>query len=161
VRTPAALTSVAGTAVLGTRLTVLGWDWAGVALLVIAFLLWAALLAPVLAHWRTPHRRRSLVLTVSTESLAVLAATLAIADQAHWLLVAAIGRSGSDSRSMCSSSPALTYPARHRSWRPLDHRRRARDLDLAAGKITTGAKALAVLGVLAGRSRACRSAYGR
>ena len=30
---PAALTSVAGTAVLGTRLTLLGWDWAGAALL--------------------------------------------------------------------------------------------------------------------------------
>ncbi|MDQ2896573.1 MAG: hypothetical protein M3Y09_13175, partial [Actinomycetota bacterium] len=36
VRTPAALTSVAGTAVLGTRLAILGWQWAGVALLVIA-----------------------------------------------------------------------------------------------------------------------------
>jgi tellurite resistance protein TehA-like permease len=94
VRTPAALTSVAGTAVLGTRLTVLGWDWAGVALLVTALLLWAALLAPVLAHWRTPTVGASLVLTVSTESLAVLAATLAIRDQAHWLLVAAIAPFG-------------------------------------------------------------------
>ena len=29
IRHPAALTSIAGTAVLGTRLTLLGWDWAG------------------------------------------------------------------------------------------------------------------------------------
>jgi hypothetical protein len=83
VRTPAALTSVVGPAVLGTRLTVLGWDWAGVALLVIALVLWAALLAPVLAHWRTPTVGASLLLAVSTESLAVLAATLAIPEHAH------------------------------------------------------------------------------
>jgi tellurite resistance protein TehA-like permease len=87
-RTPAALTSVAGTAVLGTRLTVLGWDWAGVALLAIALVLWAALLAPVLRNWVTPTVGSSLVLTVSTESLAVLAATLAAREDAPWLLYA-------------------------------------------------------------------------
>ena len=54
VRTLAALTSVAGTAVLGTRLTVLGWDWAGVALLAIALVLWAAPLAPAPRNWVTP-----------------------------------------------------------------------------------------------------------
>ena len=53
-RSPAALTGVAGTAVLGTRLALLGWDWAGVALLAIALVLWAALLTPVLTHWTTP-----------------------------------------------------------------------------------------------------------
>ena len=94
VRTPAALTSVAGTTVLGTRLTILGWDWAGVALLVVALVLWAALLVPVLAHWRTPTVGASLVLTVSTESLAVLAATLAIPEHADWLLVAALAPFG-------------------------------------------------------------------
>ena len=88
VRTPAALTSVAGTAVLGTRLTVLAWDWAGVALLAIALVLWAALLAPVLRNWVTPTVGSSLVLTVSTESLAVLAATLAVREDASWLLYA-------------------------------------------------------------------------
>jgi hypothetical protein len=88
VRTPAALTSVAGSAVLGTRLTMLGWDWAGVALLAIALVLWAALLAPVLRNWVTPTVGSSLVLTVSTESLAVLAATLAAREAAHWLLYA-------------------------------------------------------------------------
>jgi tellurite resistance protein TehA-like permease len=88
-RSPAALTGVAGTAVLGTRLTLLGWDWAGVALLVIALVLWAVLLAPVLTHWATPTVGVSLVLTVSTESLAVLAATLAARDHVRWLLYAA------------------------------------------------------------------------
>ena len=86
VRTPAALTSVAGTAVLGTRLTLFGWDWAGLALLAIALVLWAALLAPVLGSWVTPTVGSSLVLTVSTESLAVLAATLAVRENARWLL---------------------------------------------------------------------------
>jgi tellurite resistance protein TehA-like permease len=90
VRTPAALTSVAGTAVLGTRLTLLGWDWAGAALLVIALALWAALLVPILTHWVTPTVGSSLVLTVSTESLAVLAATIAVRQHAHWLLFAAL-----------------------------------------------------------------------
>jgi hypothetical protein len=65
---PAALTSVAGSAVLGTRLTVLGWDWAGVALLVIAFVLWTALLVPVLAHWRKPTVGASPVLIAAIAS---------------------------------------------------------------------------------------------
>lgn len=90
VQTPAALTSVAGSAVLGTRLTLLGWDWAGIALLVGALVLWAALLTPVLGNWRTPTVGSSLLLTVSTESLAVLTATLAVREHAHWLLYVAI-----------------------------------------------------------------------
>src|SRR5262245_4636221 len=85
-RSPAALTGVAGTAVLGTRLTMLGWSWAGVALLVIALGFWLVLLGPVLANWVTPTIGVSLVLTVSTESLAVLAALLAEHERAPWLL---------------------------------------------------------------------------
>jgi len=89
-RSPAALTGVAGTAVLGTRLTILGWSWAGIALLVIAACFWLALLAPVLRHWVTPTVGVSLVLTVSTESLAVLSAALAASERADWLLYAAL-----------------------------------------------------------------------
>ncbi|MEO8690128.1 MAG: tellurite resistance/C4-dicarboxylate transporter family protein [Solirubrobacteraceae bacterium] len=89
-RSPAALTGVAGTAVLGTRLTLLGWSWAGIALLAIAFGFWLVLLAPVLSHWVTPTVGVSLVLTVSTESLAVLAAALAARENASWLLGAAL-----------------------------------------------------------------------
>ena len=89
-RTPAALTSVAGTAVLGTRLAMLGWAWAGIAALAIAAVVWALLLTPVLAHWRTPTDGSSLVLIVATESLAVLAALLAASERADWLLVTAL-----------------------------------------------------------------------
>ena len=64
VRTPAALTGSVATAVLGIRLTLLGWTWAGIATLIIAFLLWAALLGPVLAGWRSPTVGVSLLLAV-------------------------------------------------------------------------------------------------
>jgi tellurite resistance protein TehA-like permease len=89
-RSPAALTGVAGTEVLGTRLTLLGWTWAAVALLVIGFALWVVLLWPVLANWVVPTIGVSLVLTVSTESLAVLSAALAAPEHAPWLAVAAL-----------------------------------------------------------------------
>jgi tellurite resistance protein TehA-like permease len=89
-RSPAALTGVAGTAVLGTRLTLLGWSWAGVALLLIAVVFWLVLLEPVLSHWSTPTVGVSLVLTVSTESLAVLSAALAGSEDLGWLLGMAI-----------------------------------------------------------------------
>ena len=89
-RSPAALTGVAGTAVLGTALITVGWEWAGIALLVVALAVWLALLTPVLGHWETPTAGVSFMLTVSTESLAVLAATLAQRDRAPWLLDAAL-----------------------------------------------------------------------
>lgn len=89
-RTPAALTAVAGTAVLGTRLTILGWDWAGAALLVISLMVWAALLVPVLGNRKTPTLGVSLLLAVSTESLAALAAALAAHEHSRWLLIAAL-----------------------------------------------------------------------
>jgi tellurite resistance protein TehA-like permease len=89
-RTPSALTGVAATAVLGTRFTELGWVWAGSAMLAMAFALWCALLAPVLSHWTTPTVGASLMLAVSTESLAVLAATIADGERAAWLLDASV-----------------------------------------------------------------------
>ena len=87
---PASLTGVAGTEVLGTRLTMLGWNWAGLALLVLGLALWLALLAPVLTHWVVPTVGVSFVLTVSTESLAVLAAAVAAAEGARWLVIGAL-----------------------------------------------------------------------
>jgi tellurite resistance protein TehA-like permease len=147
VRTPAALTSAAGTAVLGTRLTLLGWDWAGVTLLVIALVLWAALLAPVLTHWRTPTVGVSLLLTVSTESLAVLAATLAVPEHAHWLLGAAIApfALGLAFYGFVIARFDLRQLAIGRG----DHWITGGALaisTLAAGKITLGARTLAMLG---------------
>lgn len=90
VRTPAALTAAVATAVLGSGLTSLGWAWAGIATLVLALLRWAVLLGPVLAGSKSPTVGVSLLLAVSAESLAVLAARLAAPEHARWLLAAAL-----------------------------------------------------------------------
>jgi tellurite resistance protein TehA-like permease len=89
-RTPGVLAAVAGTAVLGDRLTLLGERWAGYLLLAVAFCLWLALLPRVLRHWTTPTVGVSFMLTVAIESLAVLAALLAIDGQVAWLAVSAL-----------------------------------------------------------------------
>lgn len=85
-RLPASLTGVAGTAVLGTRLVLLGWSTAGIALLIVALALWLVLIGSVLGNWTVPTVGASFILTVSTESLALLTATLALDQHAHWLL---------------------------------------------------------------------------
>ncbi len=147
VRIPAALTSVAGTAVLGTRLTLLGWTWAGIALLVLALLLWLALLAPVLSRWKTPTVGASLVLTVSTESLAVLSATLAAREHASWLLVSALVP-------FALGLAFYVFVISRFDFRQIgvghgDHWITGGALaisTLGAGKITSGAKTLAILG---------------
>ncbi len=90
IRHPAALTSIAGTGVLGTRVTLLGWDWAGAALLVIAVAIWLGLVPQVLGHWQVPTIGASFILTVATESLALLGATLAFGERAGWLLYASL-----------------------------------------------------------------------
>jgi len=89
-RSPTALAGVAGTAVLGTRLVMLGWSGVAVALLLIALVFWLGLLTPVLTHWVTPTVGVSLLLAVSTESLAVLAATLGDSERRPWLVDAAL-----------------------------------------------------------------------
>jgi tellurite resistance protein TehA-like permease len=89
-RDPTALTAVAGTAVLGDRLTSLGADWAGGMLLAIATGICLGLLIPVLAHWTTPTVGASFLPTVATEALAVLAAHLATDQRLAWLAVAAL-----------------------------------------------------------------------
>lgn len=90
VRSPASLTGVAGTAVLGTRLAMQDYHAAAVALLAVSGLGWALLLMPVLRHWKTPTLGMSFVLCVATEGLAVLGATLAITYRAGWLVSAAV-----------------------------------------------------------------------
>lgn len=89
-RAPAALTAIAGTAVLGARLDLAGTRSVAWILLALACLAWLRLVPSVLRHWQTPTVGVSFVLTVSTESLAVLAALLAIADHRSWLAVAAL-----------------------------------------------------------------------
>ena len=89
-RSPTALTGVAGTAVLGTRLALAGLGGAGYGALAIALVLWLALLPVVLAHLQLPSTGITLLLTVSTQSLAVLAAALADLQHASWLLYASL-----------------------------------------------------------------------
>jgi tellurite resistance protein TehA-like permease len=88
-RLPAGLTAVAATAVLGTRLALLGADVLPYLLLGLALCLWLVLLPPVLGHWQTPTVGASFVLTVCTESLAVLAGQLALSEGVDWLAAAA------------------------------------------------------------------------
>jgi tellurite resistance protein TehA-like permease len=146
-RTPPALTSVAGTAVLGTRFTLLGWTWAGIGLLVIAVVLWALLLGPILRHWKTPTVGASLILTVSTESLAVLAATLAVPEHADWLLVIALVPFA---LGLCFYGFVISkFDFRQIGTGHGDHWITGGALaisTLAAGKLTAGAKALMILG---------------
>jgi hypothetical protein len=87
---PTALTVVAGTGVLGVRLTMLGWDWAGVALLIVALAVFLGLAPVVLGRWPKPTTGASFLLAVAPESLALLAAELAGAVHAPWLLYAAL-----------------------------------------------------------------------
>jgi Voltage-dependent anion channel len=74
---PESLTAVAGTAVLGARLTLLGWSWAGWVLLASAALL-CVILMGVLAGVRSfPGTGAGFLVVVAPQSLAVLAASLA------------------------------------------------------------------------------------
>ncbi|WP_405977399.1 tellurite resistance/C4-dicarboxylate transporter family protein [Streptomyces sp. NBC_00158] len=88
--TPAALTAVAATTVLGARLAALGWQRAAAALLVLAALLWPGLLAAVVLHWRRRMPGAAFLVCVATQGLAVLAASLAAAGYPEWLALAAL-----------------------------------------------------------------------
>lgn len=89
-RSPTALTSIAGTGVLGTRLTLAGWTGPAAALLVAAVVIWLGLVPYVLRHWQTPTIGASFILTVATESLALVASALALATRHRWLLYASL-----------------------------------------------------------------------
>jgi tellurite resistance protein TehA-like permease len=69
---PASLTGVAGTAVLGTRLAMQDYHVAAVALLAVSCLGWALLLMPVLRRWQAPTLGIAFVLCVATAGLAVV-----------------------------------------------------------------------------------------
>jgi len=87
---PASFTGVAGTAVLGTRLAMQDYHVAAAALLAVSGIGWTLLLWPVLRHWKTPTAGISFVLSVATQGLAVLGASLAISYRAGWLVSAAV-----------------------------------------------------------------------
>lgn len=68
----------------------LGLTGAGIACLVLALFLWLLFTPLVLSGLDRPAAGTSLLLCVATESLAVLAATVATSSHARWLLVAAV-----------------------------------------------------------------------
>lgn len=90
--TPAALTAVSATTVLGTRFSAAGWQALAAAALALAALLWPVLLVDVVRHWRGRRRMSGTVFlsSVATQGLAVLGATLARADTLAWLAHAAL-----------------------------------------------------------------------
>jgi hypothetical protein len=106
---PAALTAIAATGVVGTRLVLASWDVLGITLLIFAAGIWLALVPYVLRRWRTPTIGVSFLLTVATESLALLTATIAESEREPWLVYAPWVRSVWDSASTSSCSAALSF----------------------------------------------------
>ncbi|MFJ4783098.1 tellurite resistance/C4-dicarboxylate transporter family protein [Streptomyces sp. NPDC088794] len=88
--TPAALTAVAATTVLGTRFVALGWRTLAEALLALAAVLWPVLLVDVVRHWKRRMPGGVFLGCVATQGLAVLGASLAAAGTTAWLAHAAL-----------------------------------------------------------------------
>jgi hypothetical protein len=88
--TPPALTAVAATTVLGTRLSTFGWQTAAAALLALAVLLWPVLMGAVVRPWHRSMPGAVFLVCVATQGPAVLAATLSAADHQRWLAQAAL-----------------------------------------------------------------------
>ncbi|MDJ0380082.1 tellurite resistance/C4-dicarboxylate transporter family protein [Streptomyces sp. G-G2] len=88
--TPAALTAVAATTVLGARLSMAGWRPVAVVLLAAAVLLWPWLMHSVVRHWRRGSPGAAFLVCVATQGLAVLAAVLAADTRSDWLARAAL-----------------------------------------------------------------------
>ncbi|MFG2522731.1 tellurite resistance/C4-dicarboxylate transporter family protein [Streptomyces sp. NPDC048527] len=83
--TPTALTAVAATTVLGTRISLFGWQTLAEALLALSALVWPVLMINVVRHWKPRMPGGVFLGCVATQGLVVLAATLAPAVGAHWL----------------------------------------------------------------------------
>jgi tellurite resistance protein TehA-like permease len=83
--TPAALTAVAATTMLGTRFAALGRELSAEALLALAAVLWPVLLVLGVRHWRRRMPGSVFLACVATQGLAVLGATLAATQSAAWL----------------------------------------------------------------------------
>ncbi|MHA5053841.1 tellurite resistance/C4-dicarboxylate transporter family protein [Streptomyces sp. SD15] len=83
--TPGALTAVAATTVLGTRLTTLGRQEVAEALLALSAVLWPGLLFLVVRRFRPRMPGAVFLGCVATQGLAVLGAVLAPVTHADWL----------------------------------------------------------------------------
>ncbi|MET9359439.1 tellurite resistance/C4-dicarboxylate transporter family protein [Streptomyces sp. NPDC006632] len=88
--TPPALTAVAATTVLGTRLSALGLTETALALLALAAAIWPGLLFAVVRHWHRRMPGAAFLVCVATQGLAVLAATLSLTGTGAWLARAAL-----------------------------------------------------------------------
>lgn len=88
--TPPALTGVAATTVLGTRLALLGWDAVAALLLIVAAAVWPLLLYEVIGHWQRRMPGAAFLVCVSTQGLAVLSATLGPTLELSWLTAAGL-----------------------------------------------------------------------
>jgi hypothetical protein len=87
---PVALTIVAATGVLGSRLVLADHRTLAAVLLALATVEWAVLTVQVLRRWKTPAKGISFLLAVAAFSVALLSGTLAIPDRSRWLCGAAI-----------------------------------------------------------------------
>ncbi|MFC8045698.1 tellurite resistance/C4-dicarboxylate transporter family protein [Nocardia sp. NPDC057353] len=74
--TPPALTAVAATTVLGTRIALGGVPWVAYALIAVAVLVWPVLLTTVIRHWGPRMPGAAFLVCVATQGIAVLGATL-------------------------------------------------------------------------------------
>ncbi|MGW3305406.1 tellurite resistance/C4-dicarboxylate transporter family protein [Streptomyces sp. NPDC001073] len=83
--TPAGLTAVAATTVIGTRFSAAGWQTLAEALLALAAVLWPGLLVDVVRHWKRRMAGAVFLVCVATQGLAVLGASLAAAESVAWL----------------------------------------------------------------------------
>ena len=88
--TPAGLTAVAATTVLGVRFSALGWQTVAQALLALAAVLWPVLLAAVVRHWRRRSTGAVFLVCVATQGLSVLGSAVASAEGWDWLAHAAM-----------------------------------------------------------------------
>ncbi|MEU6819271.1 tellurite resistance/C4-dicarboxylate transporter family protein [Streptomyces atriruber] len=88
--TPPALTAVAATCVLGTRLALLDQTFLAVCLLVLGVVLWLVLLPAVVRHWGHRMPGAVFLVCVATQAIAVLSGTLAAVLPARPLCVVAL-----------------------------------------------------------------------
>ncbi|WP_328553888.1 MULTISPECIES: tellurite resistance/C4-dicarboxylate transporter family protein [unclassified Streptomyces] len=88
--TPAGLTAVAASSVLGTRFSELGWQGAAEALLALSAVLWPILLLAVVRHRRRRMEGGVFLVCVATQGLSVLGSTIATAVGSDWLAHAAM-----------------------------------------------------------------------
>ncbi|GCD95701.1 membrane protein [Embleya hyalina] len=88
--TPPALTAVAATTVLGTRLVLFGWTDTACVLLALAAVVWPVLLVDVVTHMGHRMPGAVFLVCVATQGLGVLAGQLALVGEGDWLAWAAL-----------------------------------------------------------------------